>query len=553
MKGTIRKIGCICVALLTLIATLITSTPTYAAEQADNSIALAEEVVYDSADALFAAMRKVFLNRQNGQYEFAMTESVLNEIGYYDELYHQWFLKKDAYGYVIFDFYGDQSRIPANEGDYLQQSYYGFTSMGYINDGLMTIEVNTSSTQYVTTLAQEAAFESKLKSLFAAGGPLAHVKGLSDAQKVDECMKYIRANVSGGTSYDAIRHTAYSALCEGTGTCQAFALLLNRMLREVGIPNRILMGVDAAAHTYNIVMLDGKYYYCDASANVLLKGSNNFKPAQLQEHYLTDDFRNGVLSKISATDYPYTQSGGGNTPSGGGNAGGNTQVPSHSHDFSKEYTSDENNHWYACNGGCGEVKDKEAHVAGEWVVDKAATTEEVGSQSKKCTKCGYVMETQEIAKLTEYKVLDGADSTYQPGVEEFALRAEGELEKFVDVEVDGKKVDPKYYTVRSGSTIITFTKEFMDMLSEGKHVVKFNFTDGFANANITVSATEDKPSDTTTDTTIDENEEDSTQELDKTPAKNGGTQIWLWILGAVIVVAGAAVAGVIWYRKTKGV
>ncbi|MBE5942340.1 MAG: leucine-rich repeat domain-containing protein [Lachnospiraceae bacterium] len=39
------------------------------------------------------------------------------------------------------------------------------------------------------------------------------------------------------------------------------------------------------------------------------------------------------------------------------------------------------------------------HASGDWIVDKAATEEETGSQHKECTVCGKVMETEEIPKL----------------------------------------------------------------------------------------------------------------------------------------------------------
>lgn len=537
----VKKLGCFVLALLVAVTTLFSNVA------CENTVVMADEVVYSSEAELYSAMRKIFKEKQKGSYKFEVTEELLKTVCTYNEGHRTYTFDFRN----IFYFYSDQTNIAASEGDYLEQQRYWNISTG-VNEYASTIEIDTSGTKYCNTLDQEAAFESKLQSLFASGGALAHIKSLSASEKVVACMEYINKNVASISSYEALRHTAYSALCEGQATCQGKALLLYRMLREVGIANRILMGTDAAAHTYNIVLIDGKYYYCDPSTTtVILKGSNSFSPATLQEHYQTDKFKANILSKISATDYPYTPAGGGNTSSGGGNTGGSSnnggsaQTPTHSHDFSTEYTSDETNHWYACNDGCGEVFGKEAHVAGDWVVDKAATAEEAGNQSKSCTKCGYVMETQEIEKLilTEYKVLDGAESTYKGDEEEFALRAEGEFEKFVNVEVDGKVVEEKYYTVTQGSTIITFTKEFMDMLSEGEHVVKFNFTDGYANANITVATAEDS-------TGEDNLNEESTQSSDDASVKNGGGWIVWLILGIVVVGAGVAGAIVVWKRKS---
>lgn len=542
---TLKRLYSILLALLLCVTTLATTIPVFAEEE--------DEKVYSSADELYADIRVLFKEHRQEKVEFLLTEELFYQVcepyEYYPGQYQFEYRK-------VFDFYGDQSGLAPNEGDYLDQNYYGGISTS-ASTYFYSVTIETTGLDYCTTLQQEATFENKLASLFATGGPLASAKNMSDYDKVVACMNYIRANVVGKTSYDAIRHTAYSALCEGTATCQGIALLFYRMLRELGIPNRILMGMDAGAHTYNIVMLDGKYYYCDASSGLLLKGSNSFTPAQLQEHYLTNRFKENVLSKISATDYPApANSGNGDSSNSGdsgagssnsdssnnGNSSGNSGVQSHTHDFSEEYTSDATHHWFACS--CGEIKEKEEHIAGEWVVDKEATCQASGIQSKSCTSCGYVMETKEIEKLTavEYKVLDGADSTYRPGDEEFSLRAEGELEKFVNIEVDGNVVDEKNYTVKSGSTIITFTNEFMDTLSSGEHTVTFNFTDGFANASIIVANTDDE---------INNDASTGTLTPDSNKGDKGSSTLLFVVLGVGILAAGAIVVFVMFKKRNN--
>lgn len=139
-----------------------------------------------------------------------------------------------------------------------------------------------------------------------------------------------------------------------------------------------------------------------------------------------------------------------------------------------------------------EVQTKEAagHVAGEWIVDKEATVAEAGSRHKECTVCGSVLETETIAKLpmTAYKIIEGADGTYTIGVDgTYTIRANGEFSKFVSIEMDGKVVDSKNYTAKSGSTVIAFSKEYMESLSIGKHAVKVNFEDSSAETTLTVA------------------------------------------------------------------
>ena len=73
----------------------------------------------------------------------------------------------------------------------------------------------------------------------------------------------------------------------------------------------------------------------------------------------------------------------------------------HTHFFGTEWKYDENSHWHECVAeGCdGTIADKAEHTAGDWIVDKEATTEAAGLRHKECTVCHYVMETQVIDKI----------------------------------------------------------------------------------------------------------------------------------------------------------
>ena len=515
MKKRLQKCWQMILVLVLCVTMLVPSASAfYATENVEP-----KTTVYDSKEELFSAMRKALLPREKVDVEFAVTDRLRDELCYYDELYHQYFLKGqivsdelvDNGDGIVFDFYGNQMGIPAKEGDYLIYNVPN-ASVSHVNHYSSPTTISFTASMFLTTAAQEKEFDAKLASLFAAGGALAHTKSLSKAEAVVECMKYINANVKSVSSYQDVDHSGYGALCKGQATCEGKSLLLYRLLRELGIPNRILMGTDAAAHTYNIVMIDGKYYYTDPStSNVILKGSNNFKPAPLQAKYMTNEFKAGVLSKISATDYPLPSSSGGagtgGSQGGGSQSGSTTQKPS---------------------------------------TTPSTTPSTNGNQTSDTP-------LSEAAQSVEYKVLDGAESTYEANATEFSLRAEGALEKFVSIEVDGKEVDKKYYTVKEGSTIVIFTKEFMDTLSEGEHVVTFNFTDGKANANIKVAAkapaTEEVVDESTEAVTgeILEDSEDDSKNKPGTEEKEG-VPGYVWVILVVVVLA-AGVASVIWYRK----
>ncbi|MDO4996997.1 MAG: LPXTG cell wall anchor domain-containing protein, partial [Bacilli bacterium] len=57
---------------------------------------------------------------------------------------------------------------------------------------------------------------------------------------------------------------------------------------------------------------------------------------------------------------------------------------------------------------------------------------------------------------------------------------------FVSVYVDDIYVNPSNYSATSGSTVITFTKAYLNSLSVGTHTVLVNFTDGYAETTITI-------------------------------------------------------------------
>lgn len=100
----------------------------------------------------------------------------------------------------------------------------------------------------------------------------------------------------------------------------------------------------------------------------------------------------------------------------------------------------------------------------------------------------------ENPKKEEYPVLEGKNQVVDLTKEDtFSIRIDCPIEKFVGVEMDGVLVDPKYYTVKSGSTIVTFTSDYVKTLKAGAHAVTVNFTDGSATVDVTVAKKSEEP------------------------------------------------------------
>ena len=59
-----------------------------------------------------------------------------------------------------------------------------------------------------------------------------------------------------------------------------------------------------------------------------------------------------------------------------------------------------------------------------------------------------------------------------------SFTANGPISKFVSVEIDGKVIDTKHYSVKAGSTIITLNASYLETLSVGEHTITVVYTDG---------------------------------------------------------------------------
>ena len=143
----------------------------------------------------------------------------------------------------------------------------------------------------------------------------------------------------------------------------------------------------------------------------------------------------------------------------------------------------------------------------------------------------------------EYPVLEGASQTVDATKEgTLTIRIDCPIEKFVGVEMDGVTVDPKYYIVESGSTIVTFTADYVKTLSEGDHTVAVNFTDGVATVAVMVEKSKDAED---TPKTQDSQESQDTQltttEQQAVKSPKTGEKFPVAVCVMMVLLAGAAV------------
>ena len=98
---------------------------------------------------------------------------------------------------------------------------------------------------------------------------------IGDYEKIRRIYDYVCKNIKYDYHHDGmwnytLRSTSYAGLVKQSATCQGYCVTLYRLLKEAGIDCRIITGQGRSndtdtLHAWNIVALDGKYYYLDAT------------------------------------------------------------------------------------------------------------------------------------------------------------------------------------------------------------------------------------------------------------------------------------------------
>lgn len=129
----------------------------------------------------------------------------------------------------------------------------------------------------------------------------------------------------------------------------------------------------------------------------------------------------------------------------------------------------------------------------------------------------------------QYQVTKGQNGeSTKGGNKGLSFTANGEYSGFTGVWVDGSAISSDKYTSESGSTIVTLKALYLETLSIGRHTLRVNFTDGYAETSFTIGENADIP-------------------------KTGdNSQAMLWLGIALIAGAGLAVSIVICRKRQNG-
>lgn len=164
------------------------------------------------------------------------------------------------------------------------------------------------------------------------------------------------------------------------------------------------------------------------------------------------------------------------------------------------------------------------------LVDGTDKTADMVGDTLKLTNITSNINLEVVVEKIVYEVTEGANQKYiitKNTEAKFKINADFRLFDEGKVYVDNELVDPKNYTAKSGSTIITLKKEFVDTLSVGEHTLKVLFNDGgeaittFNVARVTVPT--DNP--------------------------QTGDNIGFYIISGILSIVGLAGAGIFYRRK----
>ncbi|MPW25439.1 LPXTG cell wall anchor domain-containing protein [Alkalibaculum sp. M08DMB] len=150
---------------------------------------------------------------------------------------------------------------------------------------------------------------------------------------------------------------------------------------------------------------------------------------------------------------------------------------------------------------------------------------------------------ENVTTQTEtYVIKSGANGTHQIGSDgTLTITCSGALNDLTGIYVDGNLVDSSNYTLKSGSTILTFHADYLNGLGTGKHTVRFQYGENSVETSFEIAAadsdtTDSKASDTDTGSS---GKDDVPKTGDHTP------------IGGLIVLTMISGVGVFYFIRRK--
>lgn len=169
---------------------------------------------------------------------------------------------------------------------------------GYANN----IVIHFQFTYHISQ-EEEAFTEQTLTTIVAS------MHGLSELEKIQAAHDYIVLTTEYSKDSVGSQYSPYTLLSEGKGVCQAYALVLYRMLDMLGFEVRYVPGkVGEQLHAWVLVKLDNEWYHIDVTWDDPLpdrKGEVRYNYFLVSDKQLAQDHTWDFASFPSATSEKY--------------------------------------------------------------------------------------------------------------------------------------------------------------------------------------------------------------------------------------------------------
>ncbi|MCY9547695.1 transglutaminase domain-containing protein [Lysinibacillus xylanilyticus] len=169
---------------------------------------------------------------------------------------------------------------------------------GYANNIVIRFEFT-----YHISQEEEAFVEQTLTNIIAP------MHGLSELQKLQAAHDYIVLSAEYSKETEGSQYSPYTLLTENKGVCQAYALVLYRMLEKLGFEVQYVPGkVGEQLHAWVLVKLDDEWYHIDVTWDDPLpdrKGEVRYNYFLVSDRQLAKDHSWDYTSFPAATSEAY--------------------------------------------------------------------------------------------------------------------------------------------------------------------------------------------------------------------------------------------------------
>jgi|GEM_PF-4526729 len=165
----------------------------------------------------------------------------------------------------------DDNKISLKAGDYLAFSYDQIEYRGEIlESGNNYNYIFTISATYYDNYNQEQYIDLKTEEIINS----LNLNNLSEYEKAAKINEWIYNNVKYDYNVvDYLPFTPYNALVSGKAVCQGFSTLTYLLATKAGLNTHIIRSDN---HSWNVVEIDGKWYYWDTTYNNSAKNPNKY-------------------------------------------------------------------------------------------------------------------------------------------------------------------------------------------------------------------------------------------------------------------------------------